>query len=589
MANNLLPEAFYRLPPSDQIVLMGLSHRQMRRWAISQQRDVFQEVSSLIQYLADLRAFQNSIAPVNALPDEILADIFGRVHDGWVYRTTSLSLWSDSYVFERPPCHALSQVCRRWRAVAVTAQKLWSVLCSHLKPRLLRYFLERSGYAMLDIYWRGNCPKALSIAPYRDRVLSLHSSRPVFPEKDPDSLLTLSMPNLEILSFEDQRSHKPFTAFNHQFPKLRHLYLRGALITWTSTIYSCLVSLELYDISESVCEHAIPSMDVFLDVLNACPSLELLKIRESGPSLPRGTAGYPTPTRIVSLSKLRELHLEHSTNNVAYLLAHLAIPAHTFIRIECFAIFYGEGIIADVFPHDTSMLFIFSQTRVLDIDRSGRDLVVLADTQLDGPSRSSLCGRRGSMSMKLIWFDEFRSRVLPQALCELAELFESSPIASFKIDFGWIGDPNEQDIPTDTWENIFECFPHLRDLEIWDHSCDAEPIFQALCSASIGGAEPLCSHLENLSLNNVGFKQETIEEMLACFQLYASRGKRFRNAHIDSVEEPTKLMTGDVLERLQTVIDTFKWDGHYYPADADRNEDPECYLIQYDLSSSSET
>ncbi|KAF9789163.1 hypothetical protein BJ322DRAFT_992374, partial [Thelephora terrestris] len=74
-----------------------------------------------------IRSLRNTLAPINKIPDEILA----LIPDYYWYN------------FERPGPIALTHVCRTWREVFTSRSSLWTHLdCKY--PEQTRAYLERS-------------------------------------------------------------------------------------------------------------------------------------------------------------------------------------------------------------------------------------------------------------------------------------------------------------------------------------------------------------------------------------------------------------------------------------------------------------
>ncbi|KAF9065068.1 hypothetical protein BDP27DRAFT_1425134 [Rhodocollybia butyracea] len=92
---------------------------------------------------ADLEALRVELSPIRRIPLEILSEIF--VHCLPVPRRTGFSVATPS----KAPL-LLSQICRRWRSVAISIPKLWSSLSIQIKDRcypnisLVQTFLDRS-------------------------------------------------------------------------------------------------------------------------------------------------------------------------------------------------------------------------------------------------------------------------------------------------------------------------------------------------------------------------------------------------------------------------------------------------------------
>jgi hypothetical protein len=124
----------------------GLDHLSI--YSVSEYAEVAAEIGAGIHYLQEcdrrLRESRNAFVPAYRLSDDVYGLIFSWIkpdprldkHKG---RIGSASL-------------AFSQVCRRWRAVALKAALLWNTppfRCLELAKK----FIARANSAPLNIYW----------------------------------------------------------------------------------------------------------------------------------------------------------------------------------------------------------------------------------------------------------------------------------------------------------------------------------------------------------------------------------------------------------------------------------------------------
>lgn len=101
-------------------------------------------------------ASPNVLESIRSVSDEILLEIFL----AQLRPTGKDPSYKHSGIMILPASHALiGSVCRRWRAVAVSASRLWSSICINIDhpsrfadaQRVFRLFAARSGACSLDI------------------------------------------------------------------------------------------------------------------------------------------------------------------------------------------------------------------------------------------------------------------------------------------------------------------------------------------------------------------------------------------------------------------------------------------------------
>lgn len=100
------------------------------------------EVQKLIQQIAALKRFANTLVAVSRLPEELLAETF-------IYLRDTAS--DDSLRGVEMPVN-ISQVCHHWRSTALACPRLWS----HLNLRNDRWTeekLRRSQNAVLEVHF----------------------------------------------------------------------------------------------------------------------------------------------------------------------------------------------------------------------------------------------------------------------------------------------------------------------------------------------------------------------------------------------------------------------------------------------------
>ena len=213
---------------------------------------------------------------------------------------------------------AASQVCRRWRQVALAASALWGqVLDTHTMPPLwFKEVLRRSGSAPLivvsvstrgpshDPYSQANV--RLLLQPdfvNRLQVFHVDSNDPAVINAAKD----LSFPVLKRCSLKfplsanlSGRHVGSLQLFGNQAPFLEHLQISGIIPRASSTIYSTLTSLHMYQSSLS------PMM--LLRILQQTPLLQEFSLGDSV-TYPHRSGGPNTGITNLDLSSIPLVHL----------------------------------------------------------------------------------------------------------------------------------------------------------------------------------------------------------------------------------------------------------------------------------------
>ena len=267
----------------------------------------------------------NARVPINCLPTEILENII-----------SSLTV---SYIapIERSKQVVLAaSVCRRWRAIAVGSCALWSHIT--LNKRLTHTFITRSARLPIDFSFESNQSYALPMGHYkalytcaeRTRALSAKLDRHTmtnvlnkFPAHLP-ILESLTLNCIRTVSFPDTELPRGTNSILHSHtPSLRRLNLVGITLPWTAPLFRGLTHLDVQ------LEAWHPKLDTFLNVLDACPDLELLRLYEAHPV----SSDEAIPRR-VNLPRLQTIDLQGPS--AAYILTFLVPPATAHIHIPFF-------------------------------------------------------------------------------------------------------------------------------------------------------------------------------------------------------------------------------------------------------------
>ncbi|KAI0029165.1 hypothetical protein K488DRAFT_10507, partial [Vararia minispora EC-137] len=306
------------------------------------------------------------LTPINALPNEVLADIFVLGADMQAEEPIDLDpdARSDAGADEDAEVDfevLVSHVCQRWRAVALGTPALWNCVSFSEGPPFerSRTYIERSREAPLTITidctvqprqtdgrvlpedlpairdlilphvgrWRSFECAVSSYAVMHSTLLALSSAGPA-PELDELMLYDHGEHDDEYESFHPASLRAPLLPFGGIAPNLRHVVLWGVHLDWERAAF--LTGLETLELAYHA-RDVRPSYAVFARMLSSSPALHRLSLQLSCPA---GDADdWPvTPLPLPCVDQLQLAFLDPST--VLALLARLALPALRHLALE---------------------------------------------------------------------------------------------------------------------------------------------------------------------------------------------------------------------------------------------------------------
>ncbi|KAL6303587.1 hypothetical protein BKA93DRAFT_826421 [Sparassis latifolia] len=434
----------------------------------------------------------------------------------------------------------------------------WTNIDVGLGIPFLHLCLERSKSALVDFKFEDNSwpdiPPSihedivLMLMPVGHRIRNLHLTWITKPTIEKLlSQFTLTMPKLEGLSIFP-RSIPPWTCahpFDVASPALRRLRLKEMSVSWISPMLCGLVKLELEDGRKI----SVPSMDVFLDILDACPGLTKLTLKLSGPILPFGVAEFLEPMRHVSLPHIKKVLLYDMANNLAYLLAHLVISSSAQLHMELHCdsdepVDHEDALVlTDLLPHDRTGLSNLVVAAYLHITYSLGYFHITAY-----PFGYGTC-----LDVELCQFVDDHSLLLPHALRDLADVFAASVVTCLIMD----ADMNRMDVVT--WLSVLTQLSLLEELKVGCYS-DNLPLFVALQSSPINADTGLMvPHLKFLTVNRFSLNEESlVPGIVACLQDRAAAGSRLVELEfIESFSPEVRFREQDV-EAMRAVVGHFR-------------------------------
>ncbi|KZT06211.1 uncharacterized protein LAESUDRAFT_812825 [Laetiporus sulphureus 93-53] len=281
-----------------------------------------------------LRRIANSNAFIDRLHAELLMRIFEYVpmpyhaDDPNVKIDDHLRIWKLGIVRLRE-IMTLTQVCHRWREVAISHPRLWDSIASTYSPAQQRMLLERSrGSMSLKIYLEPGQSYLLdaSLGTLTERIQELHFCHL---NAHGAEVCNWPMPRLEVLTvkgcdYDDviwEMKGSPYLFAGHT-PRLRSLSL-SSLCWLPGNQFTTLKQLFLTRLRMPHCTARV------LDFFAQCPNLEDLVI-----AIRTHLSDIDVSERTVPLAKLRRLaFLETERHVVVNMLSHMIFPNTTAVRI----------------------------------------------------------------------------------------------------------------------------------------------------------------------------------------------------------------------------------------------------------------
>ena len=242
---------------------------------------------------------------------------------------------------------ASSQVCTRWRSIALNCHTIWSLIINYRRHSLkwIETLLDRSNPSLLDfgsritdggVYIDGDrrargVLKLVFNHTHRLRIFNLHvpvstwgfvSSR----------FLQLPVPNLEFVRvlLEGIRvgGHLTHPLFNNQAPNLQSLGLLRCSVDFTSPVLTSLTDLFVRDIERR--NAAVPTALDWLNILRGMPSLRWLTLFDAISSTP---ANDICP--VTHLDALEMLYVDGPFHESVTLVKHLIMPPRCGLGLRC--------------------------------------------------------------------------------------------------------------------------------------------------------------------------------------------------------------------------------------------------------------
>ncbi|KAG8951665.1 hypothetical protein FRC03_012474 [Tulasnella sp. 419] len=169
--------------------------------------------------ISSIRRYQNSTLPVYRLPSELLLQVICELVDGvYLHRRYCLQV-------------ELASVSSRWHSLVMSSPRLWNTLSDTLKPGMVKFAIQRSGGATLNIlitsWFNESGPSFISsVEPLMAQWRSLTLSH--LPSEVEQCLFDQELPSLESLVFPELLSTpEPTSPLNIRAPNLKKLIATG--------------------------------------------------------------------------------------------------------------------------------------------------------------------------------------------------------------------------------------------------------------------------------------------------------------------------------------------------------------------------
>ncbi|KAI0044450.1 hypothetical protein FA95DRAFT_1597377 [Auriscalpium vulgare] len=296
-----------------------------------------------------LRLQRNSLLPVARLPPEILRSIFTFCSDidhprieGW--RSTCIG-WL-----------TVTQICRRWRSVALEHPGLWTHVYSSLGPVWADVFVERALGMPLAVHFPRDPPESPFSPDWQLRFLAKNMSRTAYLDVDAkfssysgSNAFTTDAPLLHTLKLTANWMSLPDDFLGGHAPVLRdfhfHFSTDTIAVPLTLPIFARLTSLYVhstYDPEEYPFEDLLIDLLDGLEVLHELERLTVDFVNENENVL-AAVEQVQEHRSVVALAKLTYLEVTASPPDAVMVISHISLPAHA-------AVSYNLKLYTEYFP-----------------------------------------------------------------------------------------------------------------------------------------------------------------------------------------------------------------------------------------------
>ncbi|KAL1943524.1 hypothetical protein VTO73DRAFT_3969 [Trametes versicolor] len=479
----------------------------------------------------------NSLAPINALPVEILTEILQNVQACHFRDLGQHSLALSRWI-------AVSSVCVYWRTLVVSNPLFWRSIAVQRAPELLTLSLERTTQGIPlairfeDTYFPWHSLHTILQGRASD-VRALRFNRMDTHALNHFVLIFQSMPALEELymhvAYEDDNMYPMIPLTHELFPTLQSLSLRALRFSAFEIVFSRLRRLVL-------CDCGWINFAGFLDTLETCTQLEELDLELSLPVLDdfsdeeplRMPDGSRRPT--VALPSVRTLRLARDPCwESCLILSYLHFPGATNITIIADMGKDTEdpsvnGAIISMLPRDRQTTFPILKTI------TSVDVVVSREVY-------EMCMRSSRGATVLLSLDSgslpWREEDAAYAVMELPIICTVAPITSLHF-IGYFNDSSTESTVQACWTILFKMFRSLETLHVTGSGL-CRSMWKGLWGVYNVSDDGCCPSLRSIILDGKGADalHHTLEEELAsvcsALRIRAQFGLRLHTLTLDPI------------------------------------------------------
>lgn len=451
--------------------------------------------------VALLKRYRNSLRPIHKLSPDILALIFlGLAEDQEHPLSSQFGSFSWSYI---------AHVCHSWRTIALGCAGLWTQLSTRY-PDAAVACLERSGDAPLSFVVHSRATTSDSkelidrVLPHMCRVRHLYVPwLHVYDESGNvsaliSSLLDAPAPQLEtfyVFRVRDEGICFALpTVFGGNTPRLRILKLAYTYPLMGRLSFGNLQELYIRGRKRNTITMELASL---LDMLEACPSLEVLVTIKSRFVITDPLEREDEPLRRIRLDKLRRLDIARcAASVVSTLLSRLTIPNCQLSM----SVWLERG---------SDFRFLFGVPDDLCPEHPLRDIRKLAVNYRSSSSSVIIDGRTSSHPFLIVAtigqvtnIGDMPTHSGPMLL-SIAKTFDLALLEEFSIAETAYYHPHVG-FSKDIWVQAFARMPLLRKLNIRlqniTDSGFCRAILSALSATDAVTGRAVCPHLETITL-----------------------------------------------------------------------------------------